>query len=50
LHRYGISVLESIISSPMSLEEVMRGNKELLKKKAGELIRLILVSMSLRGV
>lgn len=43
LHRYGISVLESIISAPMSLEEAMGKSRELLKKKAGELIRLILI-------
>ncbi len=47
LHRYGISVLESIISSPMNLEEVMKKNRELLKKKAGELIRLFSLSKNL---
>lgn len=50
LHRYGISVLESIISAPMSLEEAMKNTKKFLKKKAGELIRLISLSKNLSSM
>ncbi len=44
LHRYGISVLESIISAPIGLDNAMKNAKKLLKKKAGELTRLISLS------
>ncbi len=50
LHRYGISVLASIIPAPISLDEAMRNAKKFLKKKAGELIRLISLSKNLSSM
>ena len=50
LHRYGISVLKSIIPAPMSLDEAMKNAKKFLKKKAGELIRLISLSKNLSSM